>query len=188
MTADTHERCTDRTEEAIANLDLALDDEDFVLMVQGDEVLVSPRMLGELVEVYERERPQAVNLVSRLYRREDQEDPNTVKVVAAPDRRALYFSRAPIPSRARAPDTPVYQQTGIIGFSAAFLRRFSELAPTPLEIIESVDMMRVIEHGLEIQLVQTETETVGVDTPEDLARAETILSSDEFTSRYLTTA
>ena len=188
MTADTHERCTDRTEEAIANLDLGLADDDFVLMVQGDEVLVSPDMLARMTDVYRRDRPQAVNLVSRIYRTEDHDDPNTVKVVGAPSGRALYFSRAPIPSRARAPEIAVYQQTGIIGFSSAFLRRFSELEPTPLEIAESVDMMRVIEHGLEIQLIHTETETIGVDTPADLARAEEILKNDPFTAKYMETA
>ena len=188
MTADTHERCTDRTEEAISNLDLDLADGDFVLMVQGDEVLVSPDMLREMCDIYRRDRPPAVNLVSRMYRVEDHEDPNTVKVVSAPDGRALYFSRAPIPSRARAVDVPMFQQTGIIGFSAAFLQRFSILEPTPLEIIESVDMMRVIEHGLAIQLVQTDTETIGVDTPADLERGEQILKDDPYTNLYLETA
>ena len=187
MTADTHERCTDRTEEAIANLKLGLADDDFILMVQGDEVLVSPEMLRNMTEIYERDRPQAVNLVSRMYRDEDHDDPNTVKVVGAPSGKALYFSRAPIPSRARAGTVPMYQQTGIIGFSSAFLHKFSTLEPTPLEIIESVDMMRVVEHGLEIQLVKTDTETVGVDTPADLARAEEILTDDPFTNSYLAT-
>jgi 3-deoxy-manno-octulosonate cytidylyltransferase (CMP-KDO synthetase) len=185
MTSDKHERATDRVEEAIANLGLGLSDDEFILMVQGDEVLVSPEMLHEMIDVYERDRPQVVNLVSRLYRTEDHDDPNTVKVVAAPSGRALYFSRAPIPSRARAETVPMYQQTGVIGFSAGFLKKFSTLEPTPLEVIESVDMMRVIEHGLEIQLVTTDTETVGVDTPADLARAEDILKSDVYTARYL---
>lgn len=185
MTAGTHQRATDRSEEAVDNMDLGLADDDFVLMVQGDEVLASPEMLGRMVEVYRRDRPAVVNLVSRLYSAADHEDPNTVKVVSAPDGRALYFSRAPIPSRARVENVPMFQQTGIIGFSAAFLRRFSELEPTPLEVVESVDMMRVIEHGLQIQLVHTDTETIGVDTPADLARAEEVLKTDPFTSRYM---
>ncbi len=72
-----------------------------------------------------------------------------------------------------------------MGFSAAFLRRFGELTPTPLERIESVDMMRVIEHGLTLAVVTTETETIGVDTPADLARAESVLRDDPMTARYL---
>ena len=184
MTSKTHERATDRVEEAVKILELGLSDDDFVLMVQGDEVLVSPDMLRGMIEIFEGDRPQAVNLVSRLYRDEDHDDPNTVKVVAAPDGRALYFSRAPIPSRARSGPVSLYQQTGVIGFSAAFLKRFSTLAPTPLEIAESVDMLRVIEHGLTINLFFTDTETVGVDTPADLSRAEQILATDPVTARY----
>ena len=64
----------------------------------------------------------------------------------------------------------MFQQTGVIGFSSAFHQKFSTLEPTPLEILESVDMMRVIEHGLDIQLVKTDIETIGVDTPNDLRR------------------
>ncbi|MEE2997297.1 MAG: 3-deoxy-manno-octulosonate cytidylyltransferase [Pseudomonadota bacterium] len=188
MTADTHERCTDRVEEAITNLDLGLTDDNFVLMVQGDEVLVSPDMLKEMTETYWRDRPQVVNLTSRMYRLEDHNDPNTVKVVSDPSGRALYFSRAPIPSRARTGTVPMYQQTGIIGFSPAFLHKFSALEPTPLETIESVDMMRVIEHGLRIQVVKTDIETVGVDTPSDLKRAEEILRNDPYTAVYMENA
>jgi 3-deoxy-manno-octulosonate cytidylyltransferase (CMP-KDO synthetase) len=188
MTAHSHERATDRTQEAVAKLSLRLADDDLILMVQGDEVLVSSEMLGAMVSRYRDSRPAAVNLASRLYRVEDHDDPNTVKVVAAPDGRAIYFSRAPIPSRARAKSVPMYQQTGVIGFSAEFLARFSDLPQTPLEKIESIDMMRVIEHRLPLDLVFTDTETIGVDTPDDLRRAERALASDPETRRYLAAA
>ena len=186
MTRDTHERCTDRVEEAIDNLGLDLVDDDLVLMVQGDEILVSPQMLEHMVEVYRNGKPDVVNLISRLSRIEDHDDVNTVKVVTAPDGRILYFSRAPIPSRARVAldDVPMYQQTGIIAFRTAFLRAFSRLPQTPLEKIESCDMMRVIEHNLPIRAVRTEIETIGVDTDADRRRAETILKDDPVTARY----
>ncbi len=184
MTADAHERATDRAEEAVANLNLGLAGNDFVLMVQGDEVLVSPEMIDRMVDTYDSAPVPALNLVSRLYRTEDHDDPNTVKVVAAPDGRALYLSRAPIPSRARAA-APAYQQTGVIGFSASFLREFGRLPQTALEKIESVDMLRVLEHGLTLTLIHTETETIGVDTPDDRARAEEVLAADPVTPRYL---
>ena len=185
MTADTHERCTDRTEEAIANLSLDLADDDFVLMVQGDEVLTSPEMLSDAVAAFEESSRPIVNLASRLNNRTDAEDPNTVKVVTAPDGRALYYSRSAIPSAVRMEKPPVYQQTGIIGFRTDFLHRFSELPQTPLEKIESVDMMRVLENGYEIQIVFTETETIGVDTEEELRRAENVLRDDPQTERYI---
>lgn len=185
MTSDRHERATDRTEEAVDNLGLGLADDDFVLMVQGDELLVTPEMTGEMIGVYDTTRPHVVNLVSRLYREEDHDDPNTVKVVAALDGSALYFSRAAIPSRARVSDPPIYQQTGVIGFSWKFLRRFSELPQTPLERIESVDMLRVLEHGYPIKLVYAENETVGVDTLADRARGAQMLREDATTKAYL---
>lgn len=185
MTADTHERASDRTEEAVKNLGLNLAHDDFVLMVQGDEVLVNPEMTGVIVRNYDQNRPDVINLVSRLFRVEDQYDPNTVKVVSTPGGDALYFSRSPIPSRFRAEDPPAYQQTGVIGFSWSFLKKFSDLPQTPLEKIESVDMLRVIEHGYPLKFVFTDIETIGVDTPADLARAEDVLRNDAFTPRYL---
>jgi 3-deoxy-manno-octulosonate cytidylyltransferase (CMP-KDO synthetase) len=124
-------------------------------------------------------------LGTRLHSTADQDDPNTVKVVADPAGRVLYYSRAAIPSRARGIEAPVYQQTGVMGFAADFLDRFSALPQTPLEIVESVDMLRVIEHGLPITLLRSETETIGVDTPADLARAEQEMSDDPVTARYL---
>jgi 3-deoxy-manno-octulosonate cytidylyltransferase (CMP-KDO synthetase) len=184
MTSDRHERATDRVQEAIATLGIGLADDDLVVMVQGDEVLVTPELVAMISTVYERDRPAVVNLGSRLYSETDHADPNTVKVVAGPDDRVLYYSRAPIPSHTRGTEFAAYQQTGVMGFAAAFLNRFSALEPTPLEIAESCDMLRVIEHGLPIMLVRSETETIGVDTPADLARAETILGNDPLTARY----
>ena len=185
MTADTHERCTDRTEEAIRNLGLELAGEDLVLMLQGDEIMVSPEMLSDMVAQFNKTGADVINLISRLYTPEDHTDPNTVKAVSAPDGRLLYMSRAAIPSTARADNVPVYQQTGIIAFKSAFLKRYSALPQTPLEKIESCDMMRVIEHGLPIYGVLTETETIGVDTEADRGRAEQRLAADATTARYM---
>ena len=145
-------------------------------------------MLDDMIEAYENSRPPVVNLASRITRTEDHDDPNCVKVVVAPDGRALYFSRAPIPSRHRADNgegLPMYQQTGIIGFSKSFIRGFGELPQTPLEMTERIDMMRVLEHGLPVQLVHTEQETIGVDTQADLERAEDMLRRDPTTKKYL---
>jgi 3-deoxy-manno-octulosonate cytidylyltransferase (CMP-KDO synthetase) len=186
MTSATHERATDRVVEAVAKLELHLAPDDFVLMVQGDEVLVTPAMLADIARAYATSGAKVVNLISPLQGEEDHDDPNTVKVVADLSGRALYMSRAPIPSRVRAGGIlPLYQQTGVIGFSAEFLQQYGTLAPTPLEKIESVDMMRVIEHGLPLQVVKTVVETIGVDTPDELKRAEEILRNDPVTMQYL---
>jgi 3-deoxy-manno-octulosonate cytidylyltransferase (CMP-KDO synthetase) len=185
MTNDTHERCTDRICEAIDNLKLEPADDDLIVMVQGDEVLMSPDMSEKIFNAFKGAETPVINLASRLYRTEDHDDPNTVKVVGDPSGKALYFSRAPIPSRARMGEVPMYQQTGVMGFTASFLRQFDNLPQTPLEILESVDMMRVLEHGMPIQLVYTDTETIGVDTPQDLKRAEKTLANDDLTRQYL---
>lgn len=185
ITANTHERCTDRTEEAIVNLELDLADDDMVLMLQGDEIMVTPAMLSDMVHQFEATGADAMNLVSRIYSDIDHRDPNTVKAVFAPDHRILYMSRAAIPSTARVAQVPMYQQTGIMAFKAAFLRRYSTLPQTPLEKIESCDMMRVVEHGLTIYAVPTDTETIGVDTEADRARAEERLQADPTTALYL---
>lgn len=188
MTADSHPGCVDRTDEAVAAIGGDLADDDLVLMVQGDEIMVGPEMLTDMVRAYADGSPPVVNLASRLYRDEDHKDPNTVKVVSDPHGRALYFSRAPIPSAYRVDDPaglPVYQQTGIIGFSKSFVHAFGGMERTPLEEAERIDMLRVIEHGLPVRIVHTQTETIGVDTPADLARAEKILAQDPTAKKYL---
>jgi 3-deoxy-manno-octulosonate cytidylyltransferase (CMP-KDO synthetase) len=184
MTSSKHERCTDRVSEAVEKLDFTLAPTDLVLMVQGDEILVTPTMLDAVITDYIENKTPVVNLLSRIYTSQDHEDPNVVKVVSAPDQRALYFSRAPIPSTYRDKDAIIYQQTGVIGFSRLFLHEFSLLPQTPLEKVESIDMLRVLEHGLPIRVVYTECETVAVDVPYDLERAAKILSTDVLVKNY----
>ena len=185
MTADTHDRCTDRVEEAVQVCYPQMADNAVVVMVQGDEVLVSPQMITDVIDAQTRTGAPVVNLGSRLLRAEDHDDPNTVKVVTAPDGRALCFSRAPIPSRSRGDNVPMYQQTGVMAFTFGFLKRFSSLEQTPLEIIEAVDMLRVLEHGIDLYMAVTETETIGIDTPADLARGEQLLRDEPLTRQYL---
>lgn len=185
MTANTHPGCVDRTEEAVSKIAADLADDALVLMVQGDEVLVTPEMIDTIVETYERTKAPVVNLVSPLKSAADHDDPNCVKVAASISGRALFFSRSAIPSRVRTQDVPMFQQTGIIGFKKSFLYQFGRLARTPLEIAEGIDMLRVLEHDLAVHLVMADMETIGVDTPADLARAEVRLAEDPVTPRYL---
>lgn len=184
MTSNQHERCTDRVSEAIENSGLSFSDDDLIIMVQGDEVLVSPEMINNIILDYEKNKTPVINLLSRIYREEDHQDPNVVKVVSSPQQRALYFSRSPIPSTYRDKNALIYQQTGIIGFSRQFLREFSGLSQTPLEKVESIDMLRVLEHDLPLRVVYTEQETVAIDVPYDLERAEAILQNDDLYKLY----
>lgn len=185
-TSPTHERCTDRVAEAARRFKAEI-----VVNVQGDEPCLLPPMIEAAIEPL-RSDPAVVcvNLMTPLTREEDWMSPNTVKVVVNLKSDALYFSREPIPSRAKAPDgaSPVYRQVCILAFRSEFLQQFAQLPPTPLERIESVDMMRVLEHGYAVRMVPVSGEMVSVDVPEDLARAERWLASDPLVERYLMSA
>lgn len=184
MTSDKHERCTDRVSEAIEKLRVNLTGDDFVLMVQGDEILITPDMIDSVINDYKHSHSPVINLLSRIYTTSDHEDPNVVKVVSSPDQRALYFSRAPIPSTYRDKEAIIYQQTGAIGFAREFLKKFSDLSQTPLEKVESIDMLRVLEHNLPLRVVYTNKETVAIDMPYDLERAINILKTDPLVKQY----
>jgi 3-deoxy-manno-octulosonate cytidylyltransferase (CMP-KDO synthetase) len=124
--------------------------------------------------------------MSPLKSKEEQKDPNEVKVVIDLKGYALYFSREPIPSwKKGAREVPMYKQVCIIPFRRDFLIKFNELTPTPLEIIESVDMMRVLEHGYKVKMVSTNMDTYSVDTLEDLQRVENIMKNDRLILEYI---
>jgi 3-deoxy-manno-octulosonate cytidylyltransferase (CMP-KDO synthetase) len=128
-----------------------------------------------------------VNVMSRLRKLEDFQDKNNVKVVVNKYRDALYFSREAIPSPWKGiENVPMFMQTGIIAFRRGALLDFIKTDESRLEQIESIDMNRVLENGGRIRMVLTETETIGVDTPAELAAAEIRLQGDATLSRYLT--
>jgi len=186
MTSDAHERCTDRVAEAMEGFA-----GDVVINIQGDEPLVRPEMLNSVIQVLASDPDlQCANLVSKIRSDDEFEDPNTVKVVQDPSGNILYMSREPIPSRHKAGslDFPRIRQTGIIAFRSSFLKVFQELAQTPLECIESVDMMRAIEHGYQVRGVLTDHRLLGVDLPGDVPRVEALLADDDITGTYLNCA
>jgi len=183
MTGDTHERCTDRIAEAAA-----LVDADVVINIQGDEPLVMPDMMDEVVHpLIDDNELQSVNLVTRIVDVEEFNSSNVCKVVANCFGDLLYISREPIPSRIKA-DTDDYiklRQLGIIAFRSDFLQVFTRLEPTPLERVESVDMMRAVEHGYRVKIVKTDGPMVGVDEPGDIKLVEAILISDPLVKEYM---
>jgi 3-deoxy-manno-octulosonate cytidylyltransferase (CMP-KDO synthetase) len=187
MTADTHERCSDRTAEAMLKIESETGRKvDIVVMVQGDEPMVTPEMIEQSVAPILKESSiQVVNLMARIKTIEEFEDPNEVKVVTDLQSNAIYFSREPIPSRKKGKKAvPMMKQVCIIPFKREFLLKFNELDPTPLEIIESVDMMRVIEHSYKVKMAFSDTETHSVDTIEDLAEVEKLIKNDSLISQY----
>ena len=187
MTSDAHERCSDRTAEAMLEVESATGIKvDIVVMVQGDEPMVAPEMIEAAVNPMLGDPSiQVVNLMARIKTGEEFEDPNEVKVVVDLYGRALYFSREPVPSRRKGvKDVPMLKQVCIIPFRRDYLLEFNGLPETPLERIESVDMMRVIEHGERVHMVMTDVETLSVDTPEDLERVVDLMKEDALINEY----
>jgi 3-deoxy-manno-octulosonate cytidylyltransferase (CMP-KDO synthetase) len=188
MTGDHHERATDRTAEAIEIIERQSGAEvDVVVMVQGDEPMVLPEMINSLVEPFLTDPDLMVtNLMAPIGSHEQFEDPGVVKVVVDLDQNALYFSREPIPSLKKAGNNPVpmLKQTGLIAFRRSYLVRFGEMNQTPLEKIESVDMMRVLENGGRIRMVMSSSDLLSVDTETDLHRVEAVMARDPLVKAY----
>ena len=187
MTADTHERATDRSAEAMEKIEKMTGKKaDVIVMIQGDEPLLVPQMIDEvMVPLQEDPEVMVANLMSPLKNLEEYEDPNEVKVVVDQQGFALYFSREPIPSvKKGGKNIPMMRQLCIIPFRRDFLLTFNNLAPTPLEIIESIDMLRLLEHGYKVKIVPTQSDSYSVDTPEDLEKVEQLMQKDSLFSKY----
>ena len=187
MTADTHVRCTTRTAEAMLKIEeMTGQRADIVVMVQGDEPMITPDMIDAAVQpMLDDPSINVVNLMAEMETVEEFEDPNEVKVVVDCHNDALYFSREPIPSRKKGADkVPMRKQVCIIPFRRDYLIRFNEMQEMPLEIYESVDMMRILEHGEKVRMVPTDKRTFSVDTPEDLARVTRLMEGDTLMQEY----
>jgi len=188
MTADTHQRASDRAAEALLKIEKATGRPvDYAAMIQGDEPMLAPAMLDDLIRpVLENPQIQVTNLINRIEDDEEFNNSNVVKVVRDREGFALYFSREPIPSKRKfSGELPRWKQLGIILFSRKALLDYIGLTPTPLEIIESVDMNRFLEHGLRIKMVETAFKSSGVDVPADVPYVENQLRRDKLLNQYL---
>ncbi len=177
MTADTYERASDRCAEALLKLERANSTRyDIVVMVQGDEPMTHPDMITEAVQpMLNDETIQVVNLLGEIKDASEFEDRNCIKVVCDLQLNAMYFSREPIPTRSKVDIVPMGKQVCIIPFRRDYLLEYTRLAPTPLEVVESVDMMRILEYGMKVRMVPTKHKTQAVDTPDDLKRVERLM-------------
>ena len=182
MTSKSHERASDRVAEAAQSVDA-----DVIVMIQGDEPMITPDMIASATAPMSTDSSvECVNLVHRITDRSELDDRNTIKVVMGLSGDALYFTRSPIPSTdfATGPDPVFYKQVCVIAFRRDFLTTFASLQQTPLERAESIDMLRALEHGRRIHLVETKVETHAVDTPADLRLVETRMALDPLLAQY----
>tara|TARA_B100001029_G_C15061753_1_gene459162 strand:- start:1894 stop:2661 length:768 start_codon:yes stop_codon:yes gene_type:complete len=187
MTSDSHDRASDRTAEAMTFIENENGEKvDIVVMVQGDEPMIQPSMIEESLAPFHDSSVQVVNLMSKIDSVEEFEDPNEVKVVVDKNLNAMYFSREPIPSRKKGvEDVPMLKQVCIIPFRRDYLLKFNSMDETNLEIIESVDMMRILENGEEVRMVMTDCTSFSVDTLDDLKRVEAAMKNDPLMNTYI---
>lgn len=181
LTSPDHASGTDRLAEMVQQPDSAAADADIVVNIQGDQPFMDPRMIEEAVRplLDDPELPMAT-LKHRVTKPEDLEDPAVVKVVTDHQDNALYFSRSRIPNPCKDVPHPVFEHVGLYVYRRDFLVEWGRLAPTLLERVESLEQLRVLEHGYKIRVLETDTVDhefggFSVDTPEDLARAEALL-------------
>lgn len=177
MTRPDHPSGTDRIAEVADQTGAKI-----IVNVQGDEPFIEPETIDATIRLL-LESPE-VPMATARHRITDPEviaDPNVVKVVCDRHGRALYFSRSPIPyvRDGRGDGESCYwQHVGLYVYRREFLVRFAKMAPTPLEKLEKLEQLRVLENGYPIAVVDTEYRSIGVDTPEDLERARRILDAE----------
>jgi 3-deoxy-manno-octulosonate cytidylyltransferase (CMP-KDO synthetase) len=173
LTSTSHPTGTDRLTEVVHDRDVRL-----VLNIQGDEPLVNPLMIDDLVRLMQKDRSRVMGtVVKKSDSWEDFRSPDVVKAVVTRDLRVIYFSRSPIPALLQ-PGESFYKHIGLYAFTKDFLFTFKSLPPSALERAERLEQLRALEHGHPIFAVETAYETVGIDTPRDLERAREILKRE----------
>jgi 3-deoxy-manno-octulosonate cytidylyltransferase (CMP-KDO synthetase) len=165
MTRSTHRTGLERVAEVAADIDC-----DIVVNVQGDEPLLEPRMVTEVVSALEDDKTVRMStLRKQISAPADVSNPHVVKVVVDRHGDALYFSRAAVPfTHSAAPRA--FRHIGLYAYRRTFVCEVAALPQTPLEIEESLEQLRALEHGFRIRVVETHYDSIGVDTPEDLER------------------
>ncbi len=174
MTSGEHKSGTDRIAEVAKDIDC-----DLVINVQGDEPLIPPELIDMIIELFERDENLPCATAAHVFEHnENVNSPHTVKVVADSDWNALYFSRAAIPYKAELDKEKLKQihsewkgclrHIGIYAFRKEILMKFVELEPSPLERLEHLEQLRLIENGIKIKVVLTDYQPIAVDTPEDI--------------------
>jgi 3-deoxy-manno-octulosonate cytidylyltransferase (CMP-KDO synthetase) len=176
LTSPNHAAATDRLGEVAAELDC-----DLVVNVQGDEPTIEPSVIDATIEPFIGD--ESLSMASAYLRftsPKEADDPNVVKVVT--DRRgfALYFSRSriPFPGGPLVSGAGPFKHIGLYVYRREFLLRLASLEPTPLERSESLEQLRVLEHGFSIKMIETRHDSIGVDTPDDLERVRRMLTAD----------
>jgi 3-deoxy-manno-octulosonate cytidylyltransferase (CMP-KDO synthetase) len=179
LTSKEHERASDRCTEALHVLENQDKIKyDIIVMVQGDEPMTIPEMISQAIRpMLSDSSIDVINLLGDINDEDEFKDRNCIKVVCDLYDNAMFFSREPIPTLTNTSNIPMKKQVCIIPFKRDFLIKYSSLKSSPMEIIESIDMMRVLEHGYKVKMVPTTYITSPVDTLEDLQKVEKLMSN-----------
>tara|TARA_Y100001935_G_scaffold249093_1_gene247171 strand:+ start:93 stop:824 length:732 start_codon:yes stop_codon:yes gene_type:complete len=151
---------------------------DIIINIQGDEPFVEKEDLNKIISVFESDKNKKINVVSlmiKLYKPEDINNPNNVKVVVDTNNDSIFFSRNPIPFVRKEYKQNFYKHVGVYAFRNIYLKEFSKYKQTPLEKTEMIEALRIIENGKKIRMIEIYREHVSIDTLEDLERAKSIL-------------
>ncbi len=159
---------TDRLAEVAAKYP----DYDIIVNVQGDEPLIDPDVIDRLARLLVEKEELVMATVATPLAEEEYDDPSAVKVVVNQKGEALYFSRSLIPYPRHDFVTPPLKHVGIYAYRRTFLLDYANMAQTPLEVAESLEQLRALENGFKIGVIIEKTADIGIDTPEDLAKAE----------------
>ena len=175
MTSPAHQSGTDRIAEVARQMPEEID---IVVNVQGDEPEIEPDIIDRLVERLETSDDDMATAATPFPAGVKVDDPNLVKVVTGIGGRAIYFSRCPIPfQREKSETAPYFKHIGLYVYQRDFLLAYSSLPVGPLETAERLEQLRALENGYRIRVVETEYESLGVDTAEDLERVSKLFAA-----------
>ncbi len=172
ITSTEHNSGTDRIYEAAQKLNLS--DDEVIINVQGDEPFIEEAVVKAVFDLTTKNKHNKkimMNSCYKLMNHPEADDPNIVKLVTTDENLALYFSRAKIPYPRDHHFNEYKGHLGIYGFTKKSLETFCKLTPAPLEDIEKLEQLRALYHGYEISMVEVESKSFGIDTPDDLENA-----------------
>ena len=179
LTGHHHERATERAQETLDILNKQGEIYDFILLLQGDEPQIFPEDIKNLSAAFSGSELEIVNLVYPIDG-DDLNNPNVVKAIMTNTSKISFFTRAHVPNSS----DKAMRQLGMIGFTNDALTQYTNLQPTALEELESIDMMRLLEHDYEINAVISSSLILGVDNPRDIAKAELMMDQDFLLKTY----
>lgn len=180
MTNKEHESGTDRMAEVAQNVG-----GDLFLNVQGDEPLIDHKIIDLVIDEAKRNNEVVVSAKSRIIDQDDLQNPNVVKVVTDSNENALYFSRSLIPYNRSNKKVEYYKHLGIYCYPQNVLKQFVKLPKSTLEQIEMLEQLRLIENGIDIRIVTSSYNAIGVDTPEDIGKIEKIIRGKNYASNQI---